>query len=174
MDVATQTPATPVLDTLLAGLQAGMMAVLVMLGWLGLSALWHGRTFWTAPNQMATLFHGGSAIGPGFGPYTASGLAVYVLIYSLLGAGFALLVPARLTPLGMMLAGVLLALAWYALWFRALGQTVMPLVWLLHSERPTVFGHVLYGVLLARFPVYLQAGPESHAKPVDADTDPAR
>jgi hypothetical protein len=31
----------------------------------------------------------------------------------------------------------------------------MPLVALLHSERPTLFGHVIFGCLLARFHSYL-------------------
>jgi hypothetical protein len=33
----------------------------------------------------------------------------------------------------------------------------MPLVWLLHAERPMEFAHVLYGVMLARFPGYMHA-----------------
>ena len=81
----------------LAGLQAGMMAVIVMLGWLGVSAIWQRHTFWSAPNQMATVFRGAAAIAPGFGPYTATGIAVYVLVYSLIGAIFALTMPR--TPL---------------------------------------------------------------------------
>ena len=31
----------------------------------------------------------------------------------------------------------------------------MPLVWLLHAENSTAFGHVLFGALIARFPAYL-------------------
>jgi len=165
MDDATQTaPANP-LTRFLAGLQAGMMAVIVMLGWLGVSAMWQRHTFWTAPNQMATVFRGGSAIVPGFGPYTASGLALYLLLYSLLGGIFALVVPRRLTSFGTMLSGVLLGVGWYYLWFRALGQSLMPLVWLLHSERPMTFGHVLYGVMLARYPVYLRPAPAPQPLP---------
>ena len=159
---AAQPSARTAQATFLAGLQAGMMAVIVMLGWLGVSALWQGHTFWTTPNQMATLFHGGAAIRGGIGPFTPSGIAMYVVCYSLLGAGFAIAAPRRLTGLAMMLAGVLVAVGWYCLWFRVLGQSVMPLVWMLHSERPTVFGHVLYGVLLARFPVYMGATGNSN------------
>ena len=157
MDGAIQVPAPRGLNIFLAGLQAGMMAVIVMLGWLGVSAMWQRHTFWTAPNQMATVFRGGAAIVPGFGPYTASGISVYVLLYSLLGALYAVIAPRRLTALGAMLCGVLLAVGWYSLWFQALGQRVMPLVWMLHAERPMVFGHVLYGVLLARYPAYISA-----------------
>jgi hypothetical protein len=175
MDDATQSGRTG-LSIFLAGLQAGMMAVLLMLGWLGVSAVWQQHTFWTVANQMATLLHGGSAIVAGFGPYTASGIALYLVVYSLLGAVFAMAAPQRLTPLGTMLAGVLLAVGWYLLWFQALGQRLMPLLWLLHSERPMVFGHVLYGVMLARFPVYLK-NHEAAATPVPAQSssspDPA-
>ena len=153
------------MDRFLAGLQAGMMAVMVMLGWLGVSALWQRHTFWTAPNQMATVFRGGSAIVPGFGPYTPSGIAVYVVVYSLLGALFAMIAPRKLTAFGMMAAGVLVAVAWYALWFRVLGRSLMPLLWQLYTERPMEFAHVLYGVMLARFPGYLH----THVKPVEAE-----
>lgn len=175
MDDATQRArAGP--SVFLAGLQAGMMAVLLMLGWLGVSAVWQQHTFWTVANQMATVLHGGSAVIAGFGPYTASGIALYLVAYSLLGAVFAMAAPHGLTPFGKMLAGVLLSIAWYWLWFQALGQKLMPLVWLLHSERPMVFGHVLYGVMLARYPVYLK-NPEPAPTQVPAQSssspDPA-
>jgi hypothetical protein len=59
------------------------------------------------------------------------------------------------TGLGTLLLGVLFSVGWYILWFRLLGRTLMPLVWLLHAENSTAFGHVLFGALLARFPAYL-------------------
>ena len=177
MEVSTETEQASPLSRFLAGLQAGMMAVIVMLGWLGLSAIWQRHTFWSAPNQMATLFHGGSAIVAGFGAYTASGIALYVVVYSLLGAMFALIVPRNLTVFGMMLAGVMVALAWYVLWFRVLGRSLMPLVWLLHAERPMEFAHVLFGVMLARFPGYLHAEEPNQPTPTLAQSssppDPA-
>jgi len=163
MDTAMQIPPPGPANRFLAGLQAGLMAVIVMLGWLGVSALWSGRTFWTAPNQMATVLHGNEAISGGFSSATPAGIAVYIVAYSLLGAAFAVCAPRRLTVFGDMLFGVLVALAWYWLWFRALGRTVMPLVWMLHSERSVTFGHVLYGVLLARYPVYVTAPRPAHS-----------
>ena len=81
-------PANP-LAVFLAGLQAGMIAICWMLAWLGLSAMGQRRSFWTAENLMATVFHGDAAIRRGFGSTTLSGLALYLLIYSLLGAVFA-------------------------------------------------------------------------------------
>jgi len=170
MDVASETAPPSPMTRFLAGLQAGMMAVIVMLGWLGVSAIWQRHTFWSAPNQMATVFRGAAAIAPGFGPYTATGIAVYVLVYSLIGAIFALTMPRKLTVFGLMLTGVLVSMAWYVLWFRVLGKTLMPLVWLLHPERPMEFAHVLFGVMLARFPGYLHAERPKPATPIPAQS----
>src|ERR1035437_9479512 len=154
MNSTAHRPADP-LAVFLAGLQAGMIGICWMLAWLGLSAMGQRRSFWTAENLMASVFHGDAAIRPGFGFSTLSGIALYLLLYSLLGAGFALSVRNRLTSLGTVLLGLLFSLGWYWLWFRALGRTAMPLVWLLHPENSTVFGHVIFGVSIARFPAYL-------------------
>src|SRR5262249_17736351 len=128
MDAATENaPASPA-ARFLAGLQAGMMAVIVMLGWLGVSALWQRHTFWSAPNQMATLFRGGSTIPPGFGPYTASGIAVYVVSYCLLGGVVALAAPRRLTVVGLMLTGVVVAVGWGILLVCVVRRPLRPLL----------------------------------------------
>ena len=143
------------LTILLAGLQAGMVAAFWMLVWLGVSAMWMRRSFWSPMNVMATPFYGDRAIHPGFASTTPSGIALYLTIYSLLGACFAFAVRRRLTGLGTLLVSVLFSLVWYWLWFRVLALRTMPLVWLLHTERSTEFGHVLFGALLARFGDYL-------------------
>lgn len=153
----------------LAGLQAGMIGICWMLAWLGLSAKGQGRSFWTAENLMASVFHGDAAIRRGFGSSTLSGIALYLLIYSLLGAAFAMTARNRFTGLGMVLLGVLSSVGWYCLWFRALGQAAMPLVWLLHAERSTAFGHVIFGAMLARFPVYLPEPEPPAFVPPDPD-----
>ena len=137
-------PANP-LAVFLAGLQAGMIGICWMLAWLGVSAMWQRRSFWTAENLMASVFHGDAGIRRGFAVSTLSGLALYLLIYSLLGALFATVVRDRFTGLGTLLLGVLCSVGWYYLWFRALGKPLMPLVWLLHAENSTVFGHVIFG-----------------------------
>ena len=143
------------LAVFLAGLQAGMAATFWMLAWLGVSAIWQRRSFWSAVNLMASVLAGNGAIRNGFAPTTLGGIALYLLIYSLLGAVFALMVRDRFTRFGKLLLGIFYAVGWYYLWFRELGQTLMPLVWLLHAERATVFGHVIFGALLPRFPSFL-------------------
>jgi hypothetical protein len=159
MDSATERVPGSVLTTFLAGLQAGMIAAFWMFVWLGVSSLWTRRNFWAPANIMATVLHGGVAVQSGFGSSTPSGIALYLMIYSLLGAAFALLVRQRLTALGTFLVSILFSLAWYWLWFRAIAKHAMPLLWLLHAEKATQFGHVLFGALLARFGDYLPRAP---------------
>jgi len=177
MDDATESRPAPALLFFFAGLRAGMIGVGAMLAWLGVSAVWQRRSFWTSENLMASLFYGDAAIRTGFAFSTVSGLAVFLILYSLMGAGFALAVRSRLTSLGTLLVGILVAVWWYYLWFHTIGKTAMPLVTLLHSERPTLFGHVIFGGLLARYHSYLPRkekaldatapapDPESPAKP---------
>jgi hypothetical protein len=164
MDTVTERVPANVRVTFLAGLQAGMVAVFWMLVWLGISAMWMRRSFWSPVNIMSTVLHGDAGIHPGFASTTPSGIALYLVIYSMLGAVFALLVGRRLTGWGTLLTGILFSLIWYWFWFRFLALRAMPLVWLLHPEGSTQFGHVLYGALLARFGDYLPA--RRHVKAV--------
>ncbi len=143
---------------LLAGLQAGMVGVLIMLAWLGVSAAWQQRSFWTAENLMASVFYGPQSIHSGFAGRTLPGLALYVALYSTLAAVIALLLRDRLTQLRTALVCIVLAMIWYYVSFRWMWRHVMPLVALLHAERPTAIGHLIYGLWMGRFPAYLRKG----------------
>jgi hypothetical protein len=145
-------------SALLAGLQAGMVGVLIMLAWLGVSAAWQQRSFWTAENLMATAFYGPQSIHNGFAGRTLPGLALYVVLYSALAAAIAMLLRDRLTRLRTALVCIVLAMVWYYVSFRWMWRHVMPLVALLHAERPTAIGHLIYGLWLGRFPAYLRKG----------------
>jgi hypothetical protein len=155
MEAAKGKPANGAFSASLAGLEAGMVGVLWMLAWLAVSAAWQRRSIWTSENLMASLFYGSSAIRRGFASQTLSGLAVYLLIYSLLGALVAALVRDRLPRLRTTLVCIAAALAWYYLSFHLIWRSISPLVTLLHVERATLVGHLLYGVLLGRYPQYL-------------------
>jgi hypothetical protein len=150
----------------LAGLEGGMVGVLWMLAWMGISSAWEQRSFWGPENLFATAFYGGSAYGMGFARSTFSGLALYLLLYSLLGALFAVVVRVRLSRLRILMFAVLFGAAWYFVSFRLIWKTVMPLAYLLHSEHPTFLGHLIYGTFLGRFPLYL----EPSRPPVPANT----
>jgi hypothetical protein len=151
---ATETPRA--IDVLLAGLQAGILATLWMLVWMGLSAAWQRRSFWSPENLMANVLHPSGAIAGDFQWSTVSGLAVYLAIYGALGAVFAFLTirhtarQARITFLAM-----IFALAWYYFSFHLLWKTIAPAITFLHPERATAIGHVVYGLVLGRFAAYL-------------------
>jgi hypothetical protein len=144
------------LASLLAGLQAGMVGVLLMLAWLGVSAAWQQRSFWTAENLMASAFYGTRSIHSGFASRTLPGLALYLVIYSVLGALLGLAVRDRASRMRTILLSIFFAMVWYYASFHWLWERVMPLVSLLHAERPTAVGHVIYGLWLGRFPEYLK------------------
>jgi len=155
MEVSTTPlPARP-LGVLLAGLQAGMIAVLWMLAWMGSSSVWQRRSFWTAENLLASAFYGSAAVRQGFSTSTLSGLALYLLVYSVLGCLFAGAVRLKLPPGRLVLASIAIALGWYYLSFHVIWKMLSPLIPLLHAERPTILGHVIYGAVVARFPRYL-------------------
>jgi hypothetical protein len=157
---------------LLAGMQAGMLAVLWMLAWMGSSAVWQRRSFWTSENLLATTFYGGVAVRDGFTASTASGLALYLLVYSTLGGLLATAIGMRLPPAKLVLASIAAALGWYYFSFHYVWKAVSPLVPLLHAVRPNLVGHIIYGALVARFPNYLPRNaspPVSELQPTAAE-----
>jgi hypothetical protein len=60
-----------------------------------------------------------------------------------------------LAPVRVMLIAVIFAVVWYYFSFRWIFRFVLPLVALLHVEHTTLVGHLLYGTILGRFPVYV-------------------
>jgi hypothetical protein len=159
---------------LLAGLQAGMLAALAMLAWMGSSAVWERRSFWTSENLLATTFYGGTAVHNGFSTSTLSGLALYLLIYSTLGCVFAAATGGKLTASRLLLAGIASGLLWYYISFHFVWKTISPLIPLLHPVRSTIVGHIIFGAVMARFPQYLPQRPPAAVEPgVEAAVAPA-
>ena len=62
MDSANAVAPPPVLSPWLAGLKAGVLAVLAMLVWLGAAAILQRRTFWTSANLLGSFFYGEGAL----------------------------------------------------------------------------------------------------------------
>jgi hypothetical protein len=155
-ETAPAKPPAGTLESLLAGLQAGMVGALLMLAWLGISAVWQQRSFWTAENLMASVFYGPRSIHSGFAGRTLPGLALYLALYSGLGALLAVVLRDRVPRLRTLLVAVFFAMVWYYVSFHWMWKSVMPLVALLHAERPTAIGHAIYGLWLGRYPEYLR------------------
>lgn len=174
MEDATETPRVSTPAALLAGLARGILGVFWMLTWSGVSAEWQRRSFWTAENLMASAFYGERAIHSGFAGPTVSGLALYLVLYGLLGAAFAALVRDRLPRVRTLLVAIIFSMAWYYVSFRLLWRSMMPLVALLHVERTTAIGHVIFGAVLGGYPRYFRQKSRSGGEtaPETAETLP--
>jgi len=145
----------PGANSILAGLEAGILAVLVLLGWLALASAWYRRSIWTTANIMATTFYGEAALSARFSSRTLAGLALYVVLYGVIGALFSLAVPMRAPAFRLTLIGILVGLGWYYLSFALVWRNLNPLIPLYTHNGPMLAGHMLYGGFLARFPRYL-------------------
>jgi hypothetical protein len=156
MGPATQSRRQRDFSAVFAGLQAGTAGAFVMLAWLGFSSALERRSFWTAENLMGSAISGHSAIRGGFAFSTVSGLSLYLALYGILGALFAVLMGRNLRQLRLLAFGAFFGLCWYYVSFRLILKNVSPLVTLLHDEHPTLLANVIYGMLLARFPSYLR------------------
>jgi len=179
MDAATPRVPVAALPAALAGLQSGMVGALCLVMWLGVLAEWQQRNFWIPVNLMASAFYGPRAIRSGFAGETLSGLAAYIALYTLLGAALATVLRDRASRPRTFLIALAFALAWYYLTFRLLWKSVIPLAALLHVERTTAVGHLIYGVVLGGYPSRLprpavEQDPETEQPPAaDAANGPS-
>ena len=154
MEDTTDARVPAAFSAMLAGLQAGMVGALWMLAWLGVSAAWQNQGFWKPENLFATMFYGSDAVRSDFGSKTLPGLALYLLLYSLLGGIFALALRGRAASGRLVLIGIIFSLGWFYLSFHLIWKSVMPLAYLLSSDRPMVVGHLIFGLCIGRFPAH--------------------
>ena len=161
MDIAIQAPTPPRWAALLAGLQAGTVGTFAALAWMGLSSTWQRRSFWAAVNLMASTFYGEESIHAGFASSSATGIALYLVMFGVLGAVFAAACAGRVRGLPLLATGILFGLAWYYFSFAVMWKRVNPLMVLLHAQRPTLVGHLLFGAVLGRYERFVPSPPES-------------
>jgi hypothetical protein len=145
-------PRIPAFQCALSGLETGVLATLAMLSWLGVSSMWYRRTFWTAANLLAAIFYRESALHNQFNIHTFSGLGLYFVIYGTLGMLFGLSVQNRPASLRITCIGILAAVAFYFLLFGWVWKTLDPLLVLYTHDRPMFAGHLLFGLILGRYP----------------------
>jgi len=142
-----------------------MLGALWMLAWLGLSSSLLRRSFWMPENLMATAFDGDAPIHADFAAATVAGLALYLVIYGTLGVLVALVLRDKMLRGHVLVWSVTFGLIWYYASFHGIWQSAIPLLARLHVERATVLGHLVYGTVLARYPVYLKRWDQA-AEPV--------
>jgi hypothetical protein len=169
---ALQVRRASALEAALAGLQTGMLGVLALLMWLGMDASWDRRGFWSNENLFSSFFFGGDVIGSSFSAKTLPGLALYLIVYSLLGCIFAVMVRNRFRPGRTVMLAMIYSLAWFYLSFHLLWKSVMPLVYLLYADRPMLVGHLIYGVCLGAFPNLLPGAAASPSEPLQPEPAP--
>lgn len=142
---------------LVAGLEAGMIGGLVMLGWLALASLWKGRSIWSISNLMASTFHGELALRRGFRSTTLSGMALHLIVTAMLGIAFGLAVSGIAQRRRVMFLGLFAGVAWYYIGFEIFWKILNPLVPLYSPHSAMLVAHVMLGIFLGSFPRYAQA-----------------
>jgi hypothetical protein len=157
----------------LAGLQAGVLGALVLFVCVMIGSLWDGRSIWVVPNLFATTFFGSDVYRNQFLRTSWTGIALIVAVYGVLGALWGFILRDRRIP-GIGVYGAIAGLGVYFLFFDFLWRHVNPLVTLYAPNRQLQLGHVLWGIVLARSPLYARriagsvATPEVQAVAEDA------
>ena len=128
----------------LAGLQAGTVGVLVLLGYLMADAVWRRQSVWRVPNLLASSLNDDARVRAAFSARTLSGVALAIVVYGTLGALVGVLTPERLSRGYVVLIALLAASGWFAfssvfLWGQALDS----------SGRALWVAHLLYGGILS-------------------------
>lgn len=143
-------------ERFLAGVQAGIVAYLALFLWLGSVSRLEGKSFWTIPNIAAGLFYGLASFRPEFHSYTWSGIALLLLICVLFGVLSAQIIPPDGRLLRSLSAGVLLSSAWFYLWEAFFWRIFFP-PFAIYSRRPSIFfGHVLIGVCVGLYSIFVR------------------
>jgi hypothetical protein len=130
---------------LLAGLEAGIVAGMVLAASLWVQNLLFARSAWQLPHLFASVLLGRAAIYPRFGANTLIGYALLFLLSGGQGLLFAVLVPPRLPAIWRANLGIAFSLACYVLFLGKLlgmGRGVVPAGALL-------LGYFLFGASLA-------------------------
>jgi hypothetical protein len=154
----------------LGGLEAGVLGALAMLACLMLGSLWDHKSIWVVPNLFATTFYGSNAYRNQLLRTTWSGVALLIAVYGALGAGWGCIWRDERKPwLG--LYGAILGLAVYFVFYDFMWKQANPLVVLYAPDRQLQLGHILWGVFLARSPLFSRRIAESSFGPAGHDTE---
>jgi hypothetical protein len=138
----------------LAGLQAGCLGSLLMIGWWLLAELIQRRSPWTIPNLLATTFYGERAYRSAFMASTWSGLAAPMVVYCLAGVAFALLGRERKSGWLLVVIGAAVGLLLHWLFFSFAMKHINPMVPIYSPDRVLAISHLIYGVTLASYPAF--------------------
>jgi hypothetical protein len=136
-----------------AGLQAGIVGALWMFLCFFVGAIWTGSGIWSVPNLFSTLFHGEYAYQNEFFTSTWAGIALIFVIYGAIGALWGMLWRGRRPPL-FSFAGAIMGMVIYYLFWDFIWPHADPLIADYAPLREVQFGHILWGLALAKSPAY--------------------
>jgi hypothetical protein len=157
----------------LAGLQAGILGALLMVGWLMLGSLWKRRSIWIVPNLFATTFYGAGVYRNHFLRASWSGVALIFAIYGVGGVLWGILWRDERRPLAS-LYGAVTGLLVYYVFFHLIWKSANPLISLYAPDRQLEFAHLLWGLAVARSPLYSRRIAAALAEPVQPQEAEAR
>jgi hypothetical protein len=168
-------PLSPWAARLLGGLQAGILAGLLMMSWLMFESYRRDQPVWSNPNLVSTALLGRAGVKGSFGIATVAGFSLTIVMAGLHGMLFALLLPVTARPIWAANAGLLFAFLSYGVFFGWALEYLAPLMDA-RASRPTwMGGHFLFGVLLGLYPDFARAllpptRPVADAPTADAPT----
>jgi hypothetical protein len=160
---------------LLAGVQASVLGVLLMFAWLALASLFRGRSVWVVPNLFSTTFFGGNAYRNEFLRTSWAGVALTVAVYGLVGALWGGFWRDR-SPRWLTLYGAITGFLVYLIFYDFVWRHWNPLVSLYAPDHQLEIGHLLWGMVLARSPIYarriVQSMTDTIEPPPSAEISP--
>lgn len=137
----------------LAGLEAGILGVIWMFVCFFIAALWGGSGLWSIPNLFSTIFYGDYVYQDAFFHTTWAGLALIVVIYTVLGIVWGLVWGERRRSL-LAFSGALTGLLVYFLFFDFIWVHLGPAIVLYAPTRQLQVAHILWGAVLAKSPAF--------------------
>jgi len=159
----------PELRHALAGLQAGVLGALGIVACLMIGSLWNGRSIWVVPNLFASTFFGSNVYRNQLLRTSWTGIALIVAVYGLLGVIWGCVWrDVRQRWLG--LYGAVAGLCVYFFLYHFLWRHVNPLITLYAPDRQLEVGHLLWGIALARSPLFARRIAASTSHPSATST----
>ena len=155
----------------LAGLQAGVLGSLLLIGCLMAGSELNHRSIWAGPNLFATLFFGSGVYRNEYLRTSLVGVALLIAIYGALGVLWGMVWRENQRS-GLALFGAICGLLTYFVFFHLIWRYVSPVISLYASSRQLEVGHVLWGMALSKSPGYARRIAGQTAEPAVPSESP--
>jgi hypothetical protein len=141
----------------LAGLQAGVVGGLLVLGWWALSALVSGQPVWTIPERLGALLYRGFVPRDELAVAAAAGVALQIASAGTIGVLFGLAMRSAWSFERAALLGLLTGLCWHYAGYEVLLRTARLAAYTIPPRRVMLVGHLLFGLSLGLYRRYLNS-----------------